>query len=260
MGVLYLLALAGPGRLRDRPELLRCRYAHRGLHNLADGVPENSLEAFRRAAERGFGAELDIHLTRDGRLAVIHDSSLRRACGADAEVEDLTAAQLRAYRLFGTGAAIPFLEDVLPLFEHRGPLLVELKTRRNARPLAAALCRALAGYRGQVLAESFDPRVLLALRRLQPDLLRGQLSKNFRRDGSCNALAALLLGGLCLNFLSRPDFIAYRFADRQNLSLRLCRRLFHLGEMDWTITDPAALREAEAGGAAAIFEGFQPDP
>ena len=78
----------GPGWER----LAGKRYAHRGLHG--SGVPENSLWAFRRAAEAGYGAELDVHLTADGHLAVVHDSNLSRMCGVEAKVEDLTAAQL----------------------------------------------------------------------------------------------------------------------------------------------------------------------
>ena len=66
------------------------RYAHRGLHDGAAGIPENSLAAFRRAVEGGFGAELDVHLMADGNLAVVHDSDLTRVCGRRALVEDLT--------------------------------------------------------------------------------------------------------------------------------------------------------------------------
>ena len=70
------------------------RYAHRGLHG--PGAPENSMAAFRRAAEAGYGAELDVHLTRDGRLAVIHDADLTRMCGVPGLVEEQTAEELSA--------------------------------------------------------------------------------------------------------------------------------------------------------------------
>ena len=58
-------------------EILKHRYAHRGLHHKPD-IPENSLSAFRNAVKNGFGIEFDVHLTADGKLAVIHDSGLRR--------------------------------------------------------------------------------------------------------------------------------------------------------------------------------------
>ena len=70
-------------------ELLRYRYAHRGLHSKPH-IPENSMAAFAKAAAAGFGIELDVHLTKDGRLAVIHDSSLKRTCGEDLIIEEIT--------------------------------------------------------------------------------------------------------------------------------------------------------------------------
>lgn len=102
----------------------------------APAVPENSLAAFRRAAEAGYGAELDVHLTRDGRLVVIHDGDLERMCGVPGRVAEKTAEELAALRLAGSEEHIPLLEEVLPLFAGRAPLVVELKTDRHG---AAAL-------------------------------------------------------------------------------------------------------------------------
>jgi hypothetical protein len=86
--------LTFPRRNHPKWALLRqYRYAHRGFHD-KPVIPENSLTAFRRAVESGFGAELDVHLTKDGRLAVIHDSKLKRVCGVEGCVEDFTAAEL----------------------------------------------------------------------------------------------------------------------------------------------------------------------
>ena len=101
------------------------RYAHRGYHD-KPRIPENSMAAFRRAIENGFGAELDVHLMKDGRLAVIHDASLKRTAGADVLVEDLTAEELKTYRLEGTDEQIPLLEEVLELFQDLTPLIIEL--------------------------------------------------------------------------------------------------------------------------------------
>ena len=81
--------------------LRQYRYAHRGYHDKPH-IPENSMAAFHRAIENGFGAELDVHLLKDGHLAVIHDASLKRTAGADVLVEDLTSEELKAYRLEGT--------------------------------------------------------------------------------------------------------------------------------------------------------------
>ena len=114
------------------------RYAHRGLHCSADSVPENSLAAFRRAIRHGYGSELDVHLLRDGTLAVFHDSDLKRMTGVTGVLEDCTAQDLAALHLAGTPETIPQLCEVLSLYEGTGlPLVVELKSYRgNHRALA----------------------------------------------------------------------------------------------------------------------------
>lgn len=256
--LLWLLLMRGRRRLRKWPLLCQYRYAHRGLHDLNAGIPENSLAAFRRAAQLGYGAELDVHLTKDGRLAVVHDSDLQRVCGRAGIVEELTREELDAYRLFGTSEPIPLLEDVLPHFAGRQSLIIEIKTRRNASILVDALCTALDGYAGDFLVESFDPWALYLLRLRRPDFLRGQLSKNFLRDRSIHPIGGFFLTNLLLNFLSKPDFIAYRYEDRHALSFRLCKKFYGVREFSWTITTPEAQAAAESDGATVIFEDYLP--
>ena len=70
------------------------RYAHRGYHDKPT-IPENSMPAFRRAIEHGWGAELDVHLLRDGTLAVFHDSDLKRCANVEGQIEDLDLEGLR---------------------------------------------------------------------------------------------------------------------------------------------------------------------
>lgn len=263
-------ALPMAGRLlldgrRGQPgwdKLLDWRYAHRGLHDNNGGVPENSLAAFRLAAENGFGAELDVHLMKDGHLAVIHDASLLRTAGADVEIEDLTAEALEQYPLEGTEQRIPLLEEVLPLFTDRAPLIVELKAERgNAEALAAAASRVLKKYKGAYCVESFDPRCLMWLWQNEPDILRGQLSENFTAHGDAQHLPGgirWILANLLLNVRTRPDFIAYRFEDRGNLSLRLCRGFYKVQEASWTVRDRETMEKAEAAGNLVIFEHFDP--
>lgn len=118
--------------------LYRYRYAHRGLYDAASGVPENSLTAFRLAVEHGCGAELDVHLSKDGRLVVMHDGKLLRMTGVDRRIVDCTADELDALRLDGTEEKIPYLEEVLPIFAGRTPLIIELKPDDGN---AAALAR-----------------------------------------------------------------------------------------------------------------------
>ena len=103
------------------------RYAHRGLHCSADSVPENSLAAFRRAIRHGYGAELDVHLLKDGTLAVFHDSDLRRCTGTEGQIADLTLKELKQLRLEGTDERDPTIDEVLPRFETATPLIIEMQ-------------------------------------------------------------------------------------------------------------------------------------
>ena len=132
-------------------ELLKHRYAHRGLH-AKPTIPENSMAAFARAVEAGYGIELDLHLTRDGKLAVIHDASLKRTCGVNLKIEDLTLAEARDYPLEESDERIPEFCDFLRLVDGKVPLVVELKAEgRNEKALTDAAMRALADYTGLYL-------------------------------------------------------------------------------------------------------------
>lgn len=245
---------------RSFETLKKYRYAHRGLHNIRNGVPENSLSAFRMAAEKGYGAELDVHLTCDGKLAVMHDSNLKRMCGGNADIETLTSSELEAYRLAGTEERIPYLKQVLEIFENRTPLIIELKTyRNNYAALTEAVCRELEDYSGCYCLESFDFRVLIWLKKHRPQIMRGQLAGFIKRHGGkVNAVLDFGCRNMLTNFLTRPDFAAYNYQDRYGLSISMCRKFWHVQEVSWTITDLQQLTEIEKDGAIAIFEKFEP--
>lgn len=243
------------------PDFEGVRFAHRGLHDAQAGIPENSLAAFRAAVERGFGAELDVHLMADGNLAVVHDSNLQRVCGKDAVIEQLTAAGLPDYPLQGTGECIPLLSDVLALFEGRTPLIIELKVVQNAAALVDAVLALLQNWDGKYCIESFHTPALTYLKARYPQVLRGQLSQNYlRREkrGSSPWLTRARQTLLLTTLSTRPDFIAYRYQDRACVSLRLMRRLYGVHEVGWTIRDPRTLERLEREGVLPIFEGFVP--
>ncbi len=262
LGELWTLALWSRRNHPYWKVLGQFRYAHRGFHDKPQ-IPENSLPAFRRAIANAYGAELDVHLMKDGRLAVIHDSSLKRTAGVDIQVEDLTAEELAQYRLEGTDEHIPLLEEVLELFEGRTPLIVELKPERgNHDALAEATCAVLDRYRVQYCIESFDPRCLLWLKKNRPGIVRGQLSENFGRhpeDGAGHGkLTLFALTNLLSNIATRPDFIAYRFSDRDSVSMRWCKKFYKVQEINWTITTKEEMKKAEEAGNLVIFEQFDP--
>lgn len=238
------------------------RFAHRGLHDLNLGVPENSMAAFRRAIDHGFGAELDVHLMADGNLAVVHDSDLTRVCGKKACIEDLVEEELMDYPLMGTEELIPLFEEVLELFEGKTPLVIELKVEGgNANALTDAVMAMLEEWDGAYCLESFHPAVLLRLKERYPWVLRGQLSQNFLRDsevGNLSLPARFVLTNLLTTGLTKPDFIAYNWKDRGNLCLRWMKTLYGVHEVDWTVRDQKTMESLDQAGVTSIFEGFVP--
>lgn len=262
--ILLLLAAAYVFMLRGRtghPGLAALRgfsYAHRGLHS--PGVPENSLAAFRAAVANGYGSELDVHLMADGTLAVIHDASLKRTAGADVQIEKLTRQDLACYFLEGTAETIPTLQEVLQVYGGKAPLIVELKpVGGNIDALCRAVCDTLAGYDGVYCLESFDPRCVAWLKKHRPELIRGQLSENFLKTGKhMSWILRFLMTFQLPNLLSTPDFVAYKYADRKNISVFISRKLWKLQGVSWTLKTPEEYETAVKEGYIPIFENFRP--
>ncbi len=97
--------------------------------------PENTLRSLRRALEIGVDAvEIDVHLSKDGRIMVIHDDSVDRTTNGKGRVRDLTFAQLRQLDA-GKGERIPSLEEAADLVVGKAHLIIEIKDPAAARPL-----------------------------------------------------------------------------------------------------------------------------
>lgn len=256
---IYLFLLKGRTGQPGLEELRRWSYAHRGLHG--EGVPENSMAAFRAALDAGYGIELDVHLLSDGGLAVMHDSALSRTTGREGTIEELTLDRLKDYHLEGTEETIPEFGQVLELFAGKAPLIIELKPENNnCDRLAEAVCRAMEGYSGPYCMESFHPGCLVWLKKHRPDIIRGQLAENFLavKGGPVPWIVKLAMTEHLANVATRPDFVAYRYCDRNRFGTRICRRLWGLQGVSWTLRSQQEYDTAVADGWLPIFEGFRP--
>ncbi|MBQ3183809.1 MAG: glycerophosphodiester phosphodiesterase [Clostridia bacterium] len=241
-------------------EIRKYIYAHRGLHDKKNGIPENSMAAFRIAAEKGYGIELDIHLSSDGTPVIIHDTSLRRTAGAAINITDIHDSDIKKYTLEGTDQRIPFFSEVLREIEGKVPLLIELKVDNdNYGELADTVLKELEGYVGIYAIQSFDPRAVRHLRKKHPHIMRGQLSGFLRKNGdTLHRALDFGLRNLLTNFITKPHFIAYRVQDTGKASVRLCRALYKPLELNWTCRKRAHHVIAHKNGAIPIFENYIP--
>lgn len=252
--LLYLIAprLKGP----DNKEFLGWDYAHRGFHDREQGVPENSLAAFGRAVKKGYGIELDIQPTADGQLVVFHDFDLKRMCGVAGLVKELTYKELQDYQLLDSQEKIPLLSQILELVAGKVPLIIEIKSEdRNPSPVCQLLLQELEGYQGLYCIESFNPMVLVYLKKHRPDLVRGQLSGDFKKK---KGLIYWFLRNLWTNFLTRPDFIAYKSAVQDNVFLHLIKKIYSPLMVVYTTKSKAEYQANSTFFDCQIFEGFEP--
>lgn len=258
-GGAYLLAVKP--RMGHRADKIKgALYAHRGLYNTKAGVPENTMEAFRRAVNAGYGIELDVQLTKDGEVVVFHDFDLKRVCGTEGKVSDFTYGELQTFSVMGTRERIPRFSDVLEMVGGRVPLLVEMKvkTKEFDGGVCAKADELLSRYPGEYVIESFHPWALLWYRRHRPEVCRGQLSMNFQKREGTFTVVHYLARHLLMNFISRPDFIAYDIRDRSSVSRNVCRKLFGAPSAAWTVKSREQLSALRPYFDAYIFEGFFP--
>jgi len=256
---LYIFLLAS-GRLpKAAPSVLwQTRYAHRGLHDKENTLPENSLAAFAAAVEAGYGIELDINLTTDDQVVVFHDDDLKRMCGVERRIADCSWEELQACRLAGTEHGIPLFSEMLSLVNGRVPLVIELKnTKRNAT-LCEKAAAMLDAYTGPYCIESFHPGIVAWFRKHRPGVVRGQLAAGIREYGGQPWWQGLLLSSMLTNVWARPHFAAFRHQDAHG---RLRLKLFRLtgGKLvAWTVRDTDDIAWCERFFDAIIFEYFQP--
>lgn len=253
---LYLLLIL-PSRNERMNEFVGIRYAHRGLHD--DKIPENSMAAFKRAVEMGFGIELDVRLSKDGELVVFHDDSFERVIGCHGSTTDYTVAELKEMRLFGTEERIPLLSDVLSMVDGQVPLLIEIKETATEKEVAPEVAMLLRSYRGPYIVESFNPLSLGRFAKVNPRVPRGILSQDYLKYPEYRAPLYFILQYLLLNRICRPSFVAFhKNHAKKNISFILCR-LLGAATFAWTVKSEEEEKKAFADGFdTVIFEGYIP--
>ena len=252
---LFFIFLTSPANRKhqDRALLEGTFIAHRGLHNLENGIPENSLPAFLEAIKKNRPIELDIHLTKDEKVVVFHDDNVKRACGVDQNICKMTLEEIKKLRLFGTEYQIPTLEECLDLVNGKVFLLIEFKVdQNNTKKLCEKANEILSNYSGKYLIQSFYPQVLFWYRRNQKDVCRGQLSADF----SIINFGKFLVGKQLMNFVGRPDFASFKYQDRSSPFFRLVVLLGAV-PVGWTFRSKKELDKNRKYFHSYIYENFE---
>ena len=233
--------------------------AHRGLHNKNKDMPENSLKAFEEACKKEVAIELDVRLTKDGRVVVFHDDSLKRMCGVEACVSDFTYDQLCAFRLKDTNEKIPLFSQVLKLVKGRVPLLIELKDSIGLFDLEKRTWHLLKNYKGDFAVQSFNPISLLWFRLFAPQVERGQLISKFKGNNHKQYIMRLVCANpLVWKLISKPSFVA---CDLRSVSLETAFQAVdnNADFITWTADSPELLASAKQFSKSVIGEKFPDD-
>lgn len=257
---LYLLCLKPNTGRRDQMRPFEKVYiAHRGLFDNNSLYPENSLPAFKRAVSRGYGIELDVQLTADHELVVFHDATIKRMCGVTKILHECTYDELQQYRLGISAEKIPLFSEALNIIRGKVPLIIEIKPEGDCIETARTLSEMLKEYPGTYCIESFHPFAVGWYRKHHPEVLRGQLSTNYTKQGELRSwIERFVLSNLLLNFYAKPDFIAYNHKYSSQFSYRLCRKLYDVENVAWTIKTQEELENAKEIFQVFIFDSFIP--
>jgi len=191
-------------------------FAHRGLHTQDHSVPENTLKAFQLAMDKGYGIEMDVNILKDGTIVVFHDKNLKRLCGVDLFLRDLTMEDLKDFRIMNTEEKIHSLSEILGIINGKAPLLIELKPFGDTNVFCSNFMKVMDQYQGLWAMHSFHPAFVRWFRINRPDVIRGQISEYFKDDEKMSKINKFLMKHLWVNWVTKPDFINYGIHDMPN--------------------------------------------
>lgn len=242
---------------REIPKwLTRMPVAHRGLHDIAKTVPENSLLAFRKAIEGGFAIELDVRITGDNQVVVFHDPDLTRLCGRQGTVRAMPLAELKTLTLLGTPEFVPSFRDVLDLVKGQVPLVVEIKKDKGEPVgiLETSVARMLQHYPGPFVVQSFNPRTVKWFQKNAPQIVRGQIATDLANmTKGLNWFTRLQLKRALMTGYGDPDFLAYDVRDLPS-EITAAARQRGLPILSWTVRSASERARAAAHADNVIFE------
>ena len=243
-----------PSKFPDADWLIARPVAHRGLHDAARGIIENTPSSVSSAVAANYAIEVDLQITADGEAMVHHDDALGRLTEGGARLDATTAADLKRVTFKATADRMLSLGDLCALVAGRSTLVLELKSHfNNDARLPLRVADVLKTYSGPVAAMSFDPAQIAVLREAAPGLRRGLVAE--RRDALHRNDKGAYLRAL---WESRPQFLAYSVRDLPSPVPLISRYLMRLPLLTWTVRNGEDRTRAGRWADQMIFEGFRP--
>ena len=216
--------------------------AHRGMHNIKEGIPENSLKAFEKAIENKYIIELDVHILKDKSVVVFHDDNLNRMTGINKNIKDVTYNEIKHLKLLDTNNYIPLLKDVLNVVNGKVPIIIELKYDVKCGILENKTMELLKLYKGQYAIKSFNPFSVYWLKKKYPEVIRGQLASSFK-NYKINIINKFFMKNRISNYITKPDFISYDINGLPNKKIENYRKNNLV--LGWTIKNKSDLEKAK---------------
>lgn len=235
--------------------------AHRGLHDQAKGIVENSASSVRAAMGAGFAIEVDLQCAAGHMPVVFHDATLDRLTLETGPVAARDAEVLCSIPLRNSPDRVLSLPGLLALVNGHVPLVLEVKsTWTGDGKFEANIANLLAPYPGPVAVMSFDPHSVAAFREAAPTLPRGLIGERFDDQRYWSQLTVwqrLAMRNLLTSAFARPHFIAYDIKALPAVA-PLVARAFGLPLLTWTVRTKEERERALRYADAMIFEGIVP--
>jgi len=236
--------------------------AHRGLHDAAKGIAENSASSVRAAIGGGLAIEVDLQCAADHMPIVFHDATLDRLTVEKGPVAALSAEALAQIPLRNSPDRILSFPALLALVNGYVPLILEIKsTWTREGVFERNIAKLLETYSGPVAVMSFDPYCVAAFRDVAPQLPRGLVAERFddrKHWAQLSPWQRFRMRHLLTAAVARPNFIAYDIRALPAVAPLLARFLFGLPLLTWTVRTKEERERAVRYADAMIFEGIAP--
>jgi len=255
-----LRTLNAPAWLTQRP------IAHRGLHDAAQGVIENTLGAALAAIDAGFAIECDVQMSADGGIFVFHDDALDRLTDRKGALIEKNAAEIAEARIRGSGEPPPTFAGFLGLVAGRTPVICELKSKFDGDwRIGDRIAALAAAYDGPLAFKSFDPTLVAYLRLRWPRLGPPErpcpvgIVAEASYDGPAWRSLTEEQKRECESFdhrgCSEPDFLSWNVDDLPHKTPFFEKEFYHLPVMAWTVRSAAQREAARKWADQIVFEG-----